>query len=73
MEYIVSAFFVVVFAVWEFKQFYKVKKLIVLYKNIFPDSIDDLEFNKQTLSIISSHNSVLFKNIEYYCNYINCA
>ena len=63
MEYIVSAFFVVVFAVWEFKQFYKVKKLIVLYKNIFPDSIDDLEFNKQTLSIISSHNSVLFKNI----------
>lgn len=63
MDYIVSIFFVLVFAIWELFQFNKVRKLTVLYKNIFPNSIEQLEFNKQTLSIYSTHNSKIFKNI----------
>lgn len=63
MDYIVSVIFVLIFSVWEVHQFNKVRKLTALYKNIFPNSTDQLEFNKQTLSINSTHNSALFKNI----------
>lgn len=63
MDYIVSVFFVLIFAIWELFQFNKVRKLTVLYKNIFPNSIEQLEFNKQNLCIYSTHNSKIFKNI----------
>lgn len=63
MDYIVSIVFVLFFAIWELQQFYKVRKLTVLYKNIFPNSTDQLEFDSHMLCINSSHNSVLFKNI----------
>jgi hypothetical protein len=63
MDYIVSIVFVLFFAIWELQQFYKVRKLTVLYKNIFPNSTDQLEFDSHMLCINSTHNSVLFKNI----------
>lgn len=63
MDYIVSIIFVVIFAVWEIAQFKKVKRLTSLYQDIFPDSVDQLKFDKQTLCITSFHESEVFKNI----------
>lgn len=63
MEYIVSIIFVLIFAVWELQQFIKVRKLTVLYRNIFPSSTGQLEFDSKNLCINSTHNSDLFKNI----------
>lgn len=63
MDYIVSIIFVVIFAVWEIVQFQKVKRLTSLYQDIFPDSVDQLDFDKQTLCITSPHESEAFKNI----------
>ena len=63
MDYIVSIIFVLIFAVWELHQFNKVRKLTALYKNIFPKSTGQLEFDSQNLFIKSTHNSDLFKNI----------
>ena len=63
MDYIVSIIFVLIFATWEWKQYNKVRKLTALYRNIFPNSTDQLEFDSQKLCIISTHDSDLFKNI----------
>lgn len=63
MDYIVSIFFVVVFAVWEIRQFKKVRKLNILFKEIFPKSTEQLYFNSHTLSIVSGHRSKIFLNI----------
>lgn len=63
MDYIVSIIFVLIFAAWELQQFNKVRKLTALYRNIFPNSTDQLEFDSQKLFINSTHNSDLFKNI----------
>lgn len=68
MDYIVSIIFVYAFAAWELHQFGKVKKLTALYKNIFPNNIKQLEFDKKQLRINSSHNSEIFKNIVYTLN-----
>ena len=51
MDYIVSIIFVLIFAVWELHQFNKVRKLTALYKNIFPKSTGQLEFDSQNLFI----------------------
>lgn len=63
MDYIVSIIFVLIFAVWELHQFNKVRKLTAFYRNIFPNSTGQLEFDSQKLCINSTHNSDLFKNI----------
>ena len=63
MDYIVSIIFVLIFAVWQLKQYNKVKKLTALYKDIFPNSTEQLNFDSQKLCINSTHNSDLFKNI----------
>ena len=63
MDYIVSIIFVLIFAAWELQQFNKVRKLTALYRNIFPNSTDQLEFDSKKLFINSTHESDLFKNI----------
>ena len=63
MVYIVSFIFALGFIIWEFHQYYKAKKLIVLYKNIFPERPIQLEFDSLELCINSTHESDLFKNI----------
>lgn len=63
MDYRVSIIFVLIFAVWEFYQFIRVSKLTALYRNIFPNSTNHLEFDSEKLCINSTHNSDLFKNI----------
>ena len=62
MNYFFSIVLVIFFSIWEWLQFRKVKKLTAQYRNIFP-GIDQLEFDKQTLCINSSHNSALFRNV----------
>lgn len=49
MEYIISFIIVLIFAIWELYEFNKVRKLIALYKNIFPNDTDQIEFNRYTL------------------------
>lgn len=63
MEYIVSFIFVLIFAAWESHQFIKVRKLTTLYRNIFPKSTDQIEFDSRKLYINSTHDSDLFRNI----------
>lgn len=63
MDYIVSIIFVLIFAAWELQQFIKVRKLTALYRNIFPNSTDQLKFDSKNLFINSTHESDLFKNI----------
>lgn len=63
MEYIVSLLFVIGFGIWEFREFDKVKKKAALYRDIFPNSNDQLAFDSNKLCIYSTHNSALFKNI----------
>lgn len=63
MNYILSIIFVIGFAAWEIYQFNKVKKLTALYKDIFPDNTDQLDFDNQKYHINSTHDSDLFKNI----------
>lgn len=68
MEYIISFIIVLCFAIWELYEFNKVRKLTALYKNIFPNDTDQIEFNRYTLRIDSTHKSDLFKNIVHTLN-----
>lgn len=68
MDYIVSIFFVVVFAVWELRQFNKVRILTNRYRNIFPEGTDQLDFDSRRLCINSTHESKLFRNIVHTLN-----
>lgn len=63
MEFVLSIFTIIVFTIWELYQFNKVRKLTALYRNIFPKSIEQLEFDSKKLCINSTHKSDLFQNI----------
>lgn len=61
MGYILSIIFVLCFAAWELRQFKKAKILTTLYKNIFPNSTERIEFDRENLRINSTHQSELFQ------------
>lgn len=63
MEYIWSGIITIVCVVIEIKYFRKVWKCTDCYRDIFPDSADRLEFDKERLVIESGHSSAYFMNI----------
>ena len=63
MEYLLSIIFVLVFFLWQLYLFIKVSKQMTLYKKIFPQSIEYIEFDRESLCIHTAHKSELFKNI----------
>ena len=64
MNYIISGILIAIFIIWELIQYNTVKELVVLYRGIFPEDIEDLSFNKETLEIrVSHHTSEWFLNI----------
>lgn len=63
MEYLLSIIFVLAFFLGQLYLFIKASKQMTLYKKIFPQSIEQIEFDRECLCIHTTHKSELFKNI----------